>query len=171
MNGKARVRGQPAELMKKADEALQGRRRSIVARLRWLVLAAAAGDPVAQADLGLWYLDGYTTRSGRHVLPRSPKRAVSWLRLAALAGVTSAQVALGNCYYDGIGIAKDERAAQLWYRRAASNGDGAGALNLSTVYRDRNNVRAERKWLTKAKELGDPEAEPRLRRLEHQSRR
>ena len=148
--------------MSRADEALQRRSRSIVSRLRWLALAAAAGEPVAQAEMGMWYLDGYTTRSGRRVLPRSPKRAVVWLQIAASSGVTSAQVTLGNCYYDGIGVAKDERAAMRWYRRAASNGDGAGALNLSVLYRDRKNGRAELKWLEKAKELGDPDAKSRL---------
>lgn len=115
---------------------------------------AAEGQVAAAADLGEWLLEG--RRNGNvTILRRSPKQAVTVLRLAASRRHHLAQLALGNCYADGVGVKKNARLAEHWFRAAARGGEHFAAFNLSTIFRDRHDSRRERYWLKRAIGLGD----------------
>ncbi len=77
------------------------------------------------------------------ILTRDYKRAVALLQSQAQAGKADAQYQLGVFYRNGIGVARDEKKAQLWLQKAAANGaKGApDVLSRLTVQTTTNAVR------------------------------
>jgi uncharacterized protein len=76
-----------------------------------LVIRADGGDPEAQCDLALIFLEN-----------DKPQAAFYWLELAAQQDFADAMHLLGRCYTDGNGIAKDENLGIMWIAKAASRG-------------------------------------------------
>jgi hypothetical protein len=71
-----------------------------------LVKSADAGDPQAQNDLALLFLEN-----------NKPKSAIYWLGLAAKQDFADAMHLLGSCYSKGNGLAKDNNLALMWIVR------------------------------------------------------
>ncbi|MBK1709801.1 tetratricopeptide repeat protein [Marichromatium gracile] len=74
-----------------------------------LVLAADAGEPEAQCDLGVWLLER-----------ERPKAARDWFRLAARAGHADAMCWLGRDLLLGEGGAPDQAEGMRWLHQAAA---------------------------------------------------
>ncbi len=77
---------------------------------------AEAGDPIAQFNLGLLYLDG-------HGVPQSPAEAANWFRRAAEQDYTEAQHNLGAMYGSGQGVKRDYVQAYKWLNICAAKGN------------------------------------------------
>ncbi len=95
--------------------------------LRWLTLAASAGDPAAQNAVGNILGD-----------PESPlrddKQAVVWYRRAAGAGHAEAQNNLAWMLERGHGCDVDMKAAVKLYTQAAKAGHADAVYNLASLY-------------------------------------
>jgi TPR repeat protein len=102
---------------------------------RWYLLAAEAGHPGAQFNLGHLY------RLGTGVEP-DMIQAVRWWRAAAEQGLSQAQLALGVAYQRGEGTEADPEEAVFWFRRAAENGNPTADYALGLAYE--NGVGVER---------------------------
>jgi TPR repeat protein len=77
---------------------------------------AEQGDPVAQFNLGLLYLDG-------HGVPQSYLEAANWFRRAAEQDYTQAQHNLGAMYGSGQGVKRDLVQAYKWLNICAAKGN------------------------------------------------
>jgi hypothetical protein len=117
---------------------------------------ANAGNPFAQAALGVMYSNG-------HGVPLDHKEAVKWSRLAAEQGNTDAQHNLGLMYYVGKGVPRDHREAAKWFRLAAEKGDAIAQYNLGVMYANGHGVpqdhREAVKWYRLAAEQGNADAQ------------
>jgi TPR repeat protein len=65
-------------------------------------------------------LEGYQLHA---LLARDPRSAAVWIRATAVEGLASAQMCYGRMLLEGTGVAKDQAAALMWFRRAAASGD------------------------------------------------
>jgi TPR repeat protein len=77
---------------------------------------AEDGDPIAQFNLGLLYLDG-------HGVPQSYAEAVNWFRRAAEQDYAPAQHNLGAMYGSGQGVKRDYVQAYKWLNICAAKGN------------------------------------------------
>lgn len=77
---------------------------------------------------------------------------------ASAGGDTSAFSNLGFFYDQGLGTPVDKKAACLWYKRAARQGEMAGAYNLALWYFENGNPRQGKHWLIKLIDRGDGDA-------------
>lgn len=90
---------------------------------------ANAGDPEAQARLGVAYAFGWGVRE-------DAAEAVRWYRRAADQGVPAAQYNLGTMYESGSGVPQDYVLAHLWYNLAAASFPPGTARNTALRKRD-----------------------------------
>ena len=88
---------------------------------------AAAGDPVAQYDMGARFGFGLG-------VTHDNAEAFHWYQLAAGSGFAPAQVAIGNMYYYGLGVPRDDASAYQWYKRAADQGDPNGQNDVGLLF-------------------------------------
>lgn len=93
---------------------------------KWMLRAAFAGLPTAQADLGEMLLDG---EGG----PPDPAAALPWLQLAATASHPLAQFQLGEIYEAGQVVRQDLPLAKRYYAAAASHGVEAARDRLAAL--------------------------------------
>src|SRR5665213_1438993 len=77
---------------------------------------AIQGNPVAQNNLGIMYLDGKG-------VPQNTSEAVRYLSLSAAAGSSLGQNNLGGLYRDGKGVPRDYARAARWFAASASQGN------------------------------------------------
>ncbi len=127
----------------------------VMARLRQRV---AAGDAAAMTELGITINDGIRDGNGRVLVRRNAPYSVRLLRRAVESGDENAAGSLGYAYDVGKGIRRNKALALEWYRRAVRHGDSSAASNISTVYRDRGDLRAAHRWALRAMEMGDGDA-------------
>jgi Caspase domain/Sel1 repeat len=80
-------------------------------------LSAAQGNPAAQVQLGVFYLEG---RGG---MPQQPHEAARLFKLAADQGNPLAQSYLAGLYEKGLGVPQWHAQAVLLYNLAAKKGD------------------------------------------------
>jgi len=78
------------------------------------LVAAQAGEPMAQTAVGLIYYQGRTRE-----VPQDYKQAFFWLRKAADAGVYAAQRTVSDMYMLGQGTAKDRELSRFYGDKAA----------------------------------------------------
>ena len=88
---------------------------------------ADQGNPVAQNDLGILYLDGKG-------VAQNTSEAVRYLSLSAAAGSSLGQNNLGGLYRDGKGVPRDYVKAAEWFSASAAQGNSAGMYNLGLMY-------------------------------------
>src|SRR4051812_34598785 len=88
---------------------------------------AVQGNPVAQNNIGIMYLDGKG-------VPQNTSEAVRYLSLSAAAGSSLGQNNLGGLYRDGKGVPRDYNKAMQWFSASASQGNAAGMHNLGLMY-------------------------------------
>ncbi len=77
---------------------------------------AEEGEPEAQFNLGLLYVDG-------HGVPQSLAEAVNWFRRAAEQDYAPAQHNLGAMYGSGQGVKRDYIQAYKWLNLCAAKGN------------------------------------------------
>ncbi len=87
---------------------------------------ALAGDPAAEYEVGLRYVDGRS-------VARDPKIAAGWFEKAAAQGLAPAQYRLGSAYEKGVGETRDPAMAITWYSRAADAGNIRAMHNLAVM--------------------------------------
>ncbi len=97
---------------------------------------ADAGNPIAQNNLGIMYMDGKG-------VPRNISEAVRYLSLSAAAGSSLGQNNLGGLYRDGKGVPRDYVKAAQWFSASAAQGNSAGMYNLGLMYELGQGVTAE----------------------------
>jgi hypothetical protein len=78
---------------------------------RELARRCDAGDALACAALGFFYLEGWGVK-------KDQSRGATHLERACSAGVGEGCLNLANCYSEGTGVARDEPRAQNYYRMA-----------------------------------------------------
>ena len=89
--------------------------------------AAEAGDPRAQHDLGVFYMNG----TG---VPQSTELALFWWNKSASQGDPIAQTKLGWCYFEGRGVPTSHSVAAEWFRAAADQGIAEAQFSLAWLY-------------------------------------
>lgn len=119
--------------------------------LKWISLAAKAGQSKAMVFLGQLYLKGFGTA-------KDPNEAAKWFKLAAEKGNAEGQYNLGVMYDNGWGVSRDEAEAVKWYREATEQGYAAAQNSLGTMYSNGQGVSKDdveaAKWFRKAAEQG-----------------
>merc|ERR1719223_162605 len=138
-------------------------KKNVTAAEQWLNLAASQGDPSAQQQLGLHYIqarhsaelaekwlrlaasNGHATAQNEMAMslltgsfgrPAEPGEAVLWLSLAASQGHALAQSNLGVCYVQGSGVEKSLPAALYWWLQAIQQGVPDAVDNLTLLKED-----------------------------------
>jgi len=113
---------------------------------------AAQGNPTAQNNMGIMYLDGKG-------VPQSTTEAVRYLSLSAAAGSSLGQNNLGGLYRDGKGVPRDFGKAAQWFSASASQGNSAGMYNLALMYDRGEGIKAEPfhayMWYALAADMGN----------------
>ena len=146
----------------------EGAARDDAVAVAWYEKAADQGLAQAQYDLGLMYA------TGRGV-EQDFAKAAAWYRKAAEQRLAVAQFSLGYMYLKGRGVEQDLELAAKWYRKAADQGDGGAQLSLALSYENGRGVQQDFvqsiEWLILASANGVPEAEQKLKRLEHRATR
>jgi uncharacterized protein len=94
---------------------------------RWYEMAAKAGDPVAENQIG------YFNQTGIGV-PVNLPRAAHWYQLAAASGLMEGEVNLAVAYLGGVGVPKDVQTARTLLEKAFHKGSGRAAAYLGEVY-------------------------------------
>jgi len=102
---------------------------------QWQPLAVQ-GNPVAQNNLGVMYLDGKG-------VPQNMSEAVRYLSLAAAAGSSLGQNNLGGLYREGKGVPRDYVLAARWFTASAGQGNAAAMYNLGLMYEMGQGMKAE----------------------------
>lgn len=82
------------------------------AALKWLLLSAGQGHPLAQSDVAVRLLNANRTAE-----------AIDWMTKAANKGVTNSQYELASIYLDGRLVQADRDKAVFWFKKAADAGD------------------------------------------------
>src|SRR5665213_3152764 len=113
---------------------------------------ATQGNPVAQNNLGIMYLDGKG-------VPQNTSEAVRYLSLSAAAGSSLGQNNLGGLYRDGKGVPRDFGKAGQWFAASAAQGNSAGMYNLGLMYELGQGMKAEPfhayMWYALAADMGN----------------
>jgi localization factor PodJL len=114
--------------------------------------AANAGDPGAETELALRYLEA-------RGLPRDAKIAARWFEQAATQGLPIAQYRLGALYEKGIGVTRDVQLARSWYLKAANAGNARAMHNLAVLDAEdggmgKPDYAEAAQWFRRAGELG-----------------
>ena len=116
-----------------------------------IAAAANAGNPVAEAIIGLKYLDGQG-------IAADPVQAAKWLEKSAEAGQAVAQYRLGTMYERGQGVAANPALAAKWYQAAANLGNRKAMHNLAVSFAEgstgKKDMSESARWFSKAAALG-----------------
>lgn len=94
--------------------------------IHYYTQAALGGDAHSMLSMCAWYLVGADP-----FLPKDEAEAFEWAKRAALCNLPKAQFALANFFEKGIGCVKNVAEAQMWYRKAAENGDEKSLARLT----------------------------------------
>jgi len=108
-----------ADNLQDGAKAFQGGQYSRALTL-WRPLATQ-GNPVAQNNLGIMYLDGKG-------VPRDFARAMQWFSASASQGNSAGMYNMGLMYELGQGIKPDPFRAYMWYALAADQGNMPNAV-------------------------------------------
>ncbi|CAF9931123.1 MAG: hypothetical protein HETSPECPRED_007792 [Heterodermia speciosa] len=90
--------------------------------------AASRGHPEGMMALCAWYMVG-----AEPVLGRDEAEAWEWAKRAAEAGLPKAQYALGYFTEMGIGCRRDPLEANVWYVKAADQGDDRARVRIAGI--------------------------------------
>jgi hypothetical protein len=74
-----------------------------------IIAAADSGDPLAQCELAILFLNA-----------RRPAEAITWFTFSAKQFYADAMCFLGRHYLSGEGVPRDEKAGLMWLSRAAT---------------------------------------------------
>jgi len=138
-----------------------GVERDLALAVRWLTLAAEAGDPIGQRNLATLYFrgEGVARDDGRAAaLYRAaaeqgdaaaqdmlswmlledgvlfdPAEGRLWAERAAGQGVATSMTRLGMLHHNAVGVARDPAEAARWWRMAAERGDADAQAMLGAA--------------------------------------
>lgn len=100
----------------------------------WLQKAAAQGQENALANLGRSYEWGT-------VVDKDKEQEIYRLyRLAAALGLSGGHEMVGECYFNGFGVKQDARAAAIWFRVDAEEGNRFAQYELGRCYEEAKGV-------------------------------
>jgi len=124
------------------------------AAIRYLLIAATHGRPLAGSSLAL----AYATESPNY----NPAKAFEWALWSAQLGVSEAQYWLGKAYRQGFGVQKDFGMSASWLEKAASQEHADAQYLLGCLYDlgdelPHDEVKSAY-WLRKASDNGHLEA-------------
>ena len=126
-----------------------------VEAVRWYRRAAEAGEPFAQASLGLCCLRGWGCEKDRY-------EAVRWYGQAAENGNLMAMSDLAYCLMHGLGTEKDEKSGFGWALKAAERGHAPAQTLVGECYLDGRGVDRDvetgETWLYRAAHQGNQRA-------------
>jgi localization factor PodJL len=88
--------------------------------------AATAGDPAAELELALRFVDG-------RGVARDLGAAAQWFEQAAAQDLPLAQYRLATLYEKGLGLGRDPQLAMAWYAKAAGAGNARAMHNLAVM--------------------------------------
>lgn len=118
--------------------------------------AAAAGNAIAQTNLGIMYVKGQGA-------PQDYAEAVKWFGKAANLGDADGQYNLGVMYERGLGVSRNYAEAVNLYRKAAEQGSSIAQGNLGVMYSNGNGVLQDYaqayKWWMLSKASSNPGSE------------
>jgi TPR repeat protein len=97
---------------------------------------AVQGNPVAQNNIGILYLDGKGVK-------QDTSEAVRYLSLSAASGSSLGQNNLGGLYREGKGVPRDYPRAAQWFAASAAQGNAAAMYNLGLMYELGQGMKAE----------------------------
>jgi TPR repeat protein len=127
----------------------------------WMTKAAQAGNPKAQANLGVMYAMGLGT-------PINADQAFFWFTAAAMSEEPMGLYNLAIAYRNGDGTPRNYQAALQHFQTAAAEGFVLAMLALASEYEDCTrqayNPEMALKILKRAAKAGDPDALYRLSR-------
>jgi len=120
----------------------------------WIKLANE-GDPEAQYNIGLLYLNGLGVE-------KNERLALMWFTYAGEQGMADAQYNAGVLFYSGKGVYPDHKSAIEWWTLAAAQGHANAQNNLAIMYAfgygtGQDSQQALQLW-TAAAEQGHPDA-------------
>ncbi len=114
---------------------------------------AAAGDPLAQTELG------YRLLNGVKGVTKNTRKAMKWTLKAANGGHPQAQHNMGTSYRDGTDVAKNWVTAVEWWMKAAIQGHSGARNELGRAYHNGDGVNKDKaeaeKWYRLAAQQGD----------------
>ncbi len=123
--------------------------------VRFMSVAAEAGDVAAQYNLGIAYANGTGTT-------RDYRQSIKWFRRAAEQGVAPAQFNLGVIYQRGLGVAQDHAEAAKWYLKAADGNESRAQLEIGLKLAEGQGIAQDKvaalKWLILAAINGEANA-------------
>ncbi|KAL8756804.1 MAG: hypothetical protein Q9199_002694 [Rusavskia elegans] len=90
--------------------------------------AAQKGHPLAMMALCAWYMVGAAP-----VLEKDENEAYEWAKKAAETGLPKAEYAVGYFTEMGIGCRRDPLEANVWYVRAADQGDDRAKHRIAAI--------------------------------------
>ena len=90
--------------------------------MKWKLMAAGAGHPLAQSDIAVQMLN-----------ENKNDEALTWMTKAATAGVVNSQYQLGLLYAQGGIVPKDLAGAKYWIQKAADAGDARAIALLQQL--------------------------------------
>ncbi len=97
-------------------------------------------------------------------------KAFEQISIAAQVGNARAQFLLAELYRDGVNVDANPGAANLYFMLSALSGHAPAGVSLANAYSEGADVARDealaRHWLAVARNLGDPRAAQRLKRLE-----
>jgi len=113
--------------------------------------AAAKGQPAADYEIGIRYIEG----TG---VPQSTEEGVRWLERAADAGLAPAHFRLGGLYEKGHGVKKNLDMARRHYVIAADKGHAKAMHNLAVLYAEgvdgKPDYKVAAQWFRRAADYG-----------------
>jgi TPR repeat protein len=113
--------------------------------------AALAGNPRAQLQIGLTYLQG-------HGVTEDDARAAHWLEASAMSGNAVAQYWLATLFEHGKGETANPSQAMRWYEAAALQGNLKAMYKLAVSYAEGwgtpQNYGEASRWFSRAAQFG-----------------
>ncbi|QQZ28752.1 sel1 repeat family protein [Thiothrix subterranea] len=91
--------------------------------MSWLTKSAEKGDVLAQSTLGNLYLSDKIPVKGAQNHVQDFSKARYWFEKGAEKNDGMSQLGLATIYSKGLGVAKDDKIASEWLRKAKANRD------------------------------------------------
>jgi TPR repeat protein len=135
-----------ADAVDNAIEAME--RRDYAAAWQLLLPLAEAGDPRAQARVGLYYFGGKMGIAQDHM------ESFKWFMRSAIQGYGVGQYLVGISYGSGAGVATDPLHAHVWFSLAAQTSMG-GDRDDAMKFRGLMENRLSRSDLDRAKAIAE----------------
>lgn len=151
--------GEAAAYMGWLCEGNKGVQKDLEKAVHYYGLAVQAKNGSAAYRLGQLY-------EGANGMPVNQTEVLKWYRLAESLGVKDVYLPLGEKYWKGIGVGKDLKLAEIYYKKGISAGYEAGFICLGDLYKDENRLIDAENSYSQLAVKGNEEAVQRLNELQ-----